>query len=165
MLRITVRPFQDVRVSVPLGLSLESAGKMVESKQEWIKKQLSNVRSYEESALANRKNNVPIDVEAACEHLYQRLIFLAQKFNFGFNRITFRIQKTRWGSCSHKNNLNLNVKLIKLPQELQDYVILHELVHTKVKNHSPLFWQEMEKALPEAKKLNKELSKYKLITI
>lgn len=148
---------------MPFGITLKTAKKFLLSKEDWILTQLTKIKSFEEEIIKARENEEKIDVKAACEHLYQRLIFLAEKHNFSFNRITFRWQRTRWGSCSAKNNLNLNVKLIKLPQELQDYVILHELVHTKVKNHSPHFWQELEKVLPGARQLNKELNKYKIL--
>ena len=160
-----MRPFRGVRVSVPIGISLAEAKTFLLSKENWILKQLSKIHNYEEDIIKARENSDTIDVDAACEHLYERLLYLSEKFNFSFNRITFRFQKTRWGSCSTKNNLNLNIKLIKLPQELQDYVILHELVHIKVKNHSPLFWQELEKILPGAKKLNKELNKYQILAL
>lgn len=150
---------------MPFGISMDNAQKFLLSKQDWILKQLVKTRSYEEEIAKARDKDDRIDVKAACEHLYQRLILLAGKHNFNFNRITFRWQRTRWGSCSAKNNLNLNVKLIKLPMELQDYVILHELVHTKVKNHSPIFWLELEKVLPGAKTLNKELNKYQILAL
>jgi len=164
-LRISIRPFTGVRVSIPYGISLDTAQKFLLSKQDWILKQLIKIKSYEEETMKARENEEKIDVKAACEHLYQRLLYLAEKHNFSYNRITFRWQRTRWGSCSAKNNLNLNVKLIKLTAELQDYVILHELVHTKVKNHSPHFWQELEKVLPGAKKLNKELNKFQILAL
>ena len=164
-LRITMRPFKGIRVSVPLGIPLDSAVKFVNSKQEWILQKSAEIEKYENQIRSSQCEAEPIDVETACRNLYQRLSELAAQYNFEFNRITFRNQKTRWGSCSAKNNLNLNIRLFKLPPELQDYVILHELVHTKVKNHSLLFWQELEKILPEARKYNKELKEYKILAL
>jgi predicted metal-dependent hydrolase len=164
-IRITIRPFKGIRVSFPFGVSLNAAQNFLFSKEDWILKQQTKIRSYEEKITEAQKNDNQVDYQAACEHLHQRLVYLAEKHNLDFNRITFRRQKTRWGSCSAKNNLNLNVKLIKLPQELQDYVILHELVHTKIKNHSLHFWQELGKVLPGAKVLNKELRKYQILAL
>ncbi len=164
-LRITMRPFKGIRVSVPLGIPLNSAVKFVNSKQEWILQKSTEIENYENQIRSSQSEAEPIYVDKACEHLYKRLIFLAKQHKFSFNRITFRRQKTRWGSCSAKNNLNLNIRLFKLPPELQDYVILHELVHTKVKNHSSLFWQELEKILPEARQLNKKLKEYKILAL
>jgi len=76
--------------------------------------------------------------------------------------IKIKSQKTLWGSCSSKNNINLNINLIKLDQELIDYVILHELTHLNIKNHSKKFWQELEKLEPEAIILDKKLKNYNL---
>lgn len=89
--------------------------------------------------------------------LTDRLNFLAQKYKFSYNRLYIRNQKTRWGSCSSKNNISLNMNLIRLPQKLQDYVIIHELVHTKHKNHSKKFWAEMDRYVGDGKKLKKEM--------
>jgi hypothetical protein len=70
-------------------------------------------------------------------------------------------QKTRWGSCSEKNNINLNANLVLLPDELIDYAILHELVHTRVKKHSKRFWDELDKLVGNAKKLDQKLKKHR----
>lgn len=164
-LRISIRPFRGVRVSLPFGVTLAEAEKFLLSKEKWLISQLSKIRAYEKEVIISRENDRKFDLKTACDHLYQRLILLAKEHDFHFNRITFRRQKTRWGSCSAKNNLNLNVKLYNLPQELQDYVILHELVHTRIKNHSERFWQELERILPDARKLNKELKNYSLLVL
>ena len=84
---------------------------------------------------------------------------------FEYNRVFIKEQKTRWGSCSGQNNINLNVNLVRLPQELIDYTLLHELVHTRIKNHSPRFWSQLDDLLGDAKRLDKKLSKYQVLLI
>jgi hypothetical protein len=94
--------------------------------------------------------------------LLNRLANLAKEHKFIYNKATIRNQKTRWGSCSAKNNISLNIQLINLPKILIDYVIIHELVHTYIKNHSRLFWITMEDYLPNAKVLDRSLKRYYL---
>ncbi len=81
------------------------------------------------------------------------------KFNFSFerNKISFKNQKTRWGSCSYNNNLNFNIKVIEKPMKVIDYLIVHELSHTIYKNHSKDFWNYVEKILPNYSELRKIL--------
>ena len=100
--------------------------------------------------------------EEAKKIIRTRLNELSQIHGLNFNRSFIRSQKTRWGSCSAKNNINLNIKLINLPEELRDYVIIHELVHTRVKNHGQQFWAEMTKYYQYPKMIDKKLRNYNL---
>ena len=86
---------------------------------------------------------------------------LATKFNLSYEKVSVKNTKSRWGSCSHQNNISLSLHLMRLPKELRDYVILHELAHTVEKNHQPPFWNFLD-TLTEgnAKKLDKELQNY-----
>ncbi len=101
--------------------------------------------------------------EEAKRYLPLRTLELANKHRFSVNEIGVRNNKTRWGSCSGKNNISLNIHLMRLPERLIDYVIMHELVHTKIKNHSKYYWNTLEKVLPGAHRLDKELNNYHLI--
>src|SRR5665647_443236 len=76
-----------------------------------------------------------------------------------YEKITIKEQKTRWGSCSSESNLNFNWKLLLLPPELAEYVVVHELTHLKVMNHSPRFWAEVAKNLPDYAERKKRLNK------
>ena len=76
-----------------------------------------------------------------------------------YSRLTIRRQKTRWGSCSHNDSINLNQNLMFVEPELVTYVILHELVHTEVKNHSRTFWDALDAHIPQSKKLQAKLFK------
>ena len=91
--------------------------------------------------------------------LPKRVHYFAEKFNLKYNRVSIKKQKTRWGSCSSTNNLNLNLNIMKLPEHLRDYVILHELAHTVEKNHQKPFWSLLDSFTNgEARKLDKELN-------
>ena len=98
----------------------------------------------------------------AKSYLPKRVDELAKKHNFTYQKLAIKNTKTRWGSCSFKNNINLSLHLMRLREELIDYVIIHELVHTKVKNHSKEFWMTLDIHCPKSKKLDKELKNYSL---
>jgi hypothetical protein len=99
----------------------------------------------------------------AREYLPKRTTELAQKTGLNYSGISLRNNKSRWGSCSGKNKISLNIHLMRLNNELIDYVILHELAHTKVKSHGKPFWQFLEGILPGAEKLDKRLNEYHLL--
>jgi hypothetical protein len=80
-----------------------------------------------------------------------RLSYFSDKHNLKVNQVRVKEQKTLWGSCSSKNNINLNYLLIMAPMKVIDYVIVHELVHTIHKNHSANFWQKVETIMPNYK--------------
>ena len=89
--------------------------------------------------------------------LPQRLNELSKETGLNFNRVTIRSQKTRWGSCSTKNNINLNDRLILMPLDVTDYVMIHELCHTREMNHSPAFWKQVECHCPDYKMRQSQL--------
>jgi len=80
-----------------------------------------------------------------------RLNYFSDKYNLKVNQVRVKEQKSLWGSCSSKNNINLNYLLIMAPMKVIDYVIVHELVHTVHKNHSVKFWQKVETIMPRYK--------------
>ena len=93
--------------------------------------------------------------------LPQRLKNLSDKTGLSFKSMSTRNLKTRWGSCNQNKEIVLNIFLMQLPWECIDYVILHELTHTKILHHGPLFWAELEKHLPDAKKIKQTMRLYK----
>lgn len=101
--------------------------------------------------------------QRAKEVLPHRLQQLAEKFSFVYKHTTIRIAHTRWGSCSSNGTISLNAYLIQLPDELIDYVLLHELCHTRHMNHSPRFWELLDKCTGyRAKLLRKQLHDYRI---
>ena len=95
--------------------------------------------------------------ESARDFILSRLSYHNNFYNFKFNSVRIKNTKSRWGSCSTKKNLNFNYKLIFLPKELADYVIVHELCHLKQFNHSRAFWELVSKAIPDYKELRIKL--------
>tara|TARA_B110000305_G_scaffold164141_1_gene181524 strand:- start:1449 stop:2159 length:711 start_codon:yes stop_codon:yes gene_type:complete len=118
--------------------------------------------SSEENQLYIRNIILEIWRKEAKEYLPKRVKALAIDHDFNYQKLTIKNTKSRWGSCSFDNNINLSLHLMRISNELIDYVILHELVHTKVKNHSSKYWETLEKHCPNSKILDKELKKYSL---
>ena len=91
-----------------------------------------------------------------------RLKELADANGFTYNRVTIKNNISNWGSCSAKGNINLNLRLLTLPPQLQDYVMLHELCHLKELNHGPRFHALLEQVCPGHRALEKELKQHKM---
>ncbi len=161
---MTVRPFKGVRVAVPLGVSFRQAQEVAESNRSWIARQLQRAKRLEKQSVQFNHHGV-INRAVARRIIVQRLETLADQYGFSFNRVFVRNQKTRWGSCSMQNNINLNVHLICLPTELMDYVILHELVHTRIKNHSKQFWNCLAQCIEAPKVLDNKLARFEALLV
>jgi hypothetical protein len=96
-------------------------------------------------------------ISKADKELIAQLKYLSQQHQIQFKSFKLTNARTKWGSCSHDNKILLNWRLILLDKELIDYVIIHELCHVKVKNHSRIFWAEVEKLCPMYKELDRKL--------
>ena len=151
-----------VRVAVPNGVSFKQAEKFVLTKTNWIKKHLQKLEYLNRNHQTPIHDQKPIERNRAKAVLIHKLESLAQKNGFKYNRVFIKNQKTIWGSCSIKNNINLNYKLVLLTEELQEYVILHELVHLKIKNHSKEFWNELARYCPDYKSRKRELKCFRI---
>jgi predicted metal-dependent hydrolase len=161
-IRVTIKPDQTVRLTIPRGESVDRAIQFLHSKIPWITKHQHRLSKLENTPTPPRLPK--IDEPQAINTLINLLEEMAKIHNFKYNKVSIRNQKTKWGSCSAKNNISLNINLVRLPDQLRDYVILHELVHTRIKNHSKKFWSELDKTVGgSAKELAKKLRKYRLI--
>ena len=143
---IQITPAGEVLVRCPKYMPPGEVSRFVRSKQRWIEEKLSQIpppqptlTEAELKALAAR----------AREDLPRRAAHWAPIIGVTWGRITIRSQKSRWGSCSAKDNLNFNCLLMLAPPEVRDYVVVHELCHIKELNHSPAFWALVEEALPD----------------
>lgn len=139
---------QGLVVRAPLKLSERVIREFVECKRPWVEQQLAKLPpALPPFTQAELK---AIKAQAARE-IPPRVKILADQIGITYGRISLRWQKTRWGSCSAKGNLNFNCLLMLAPPEVRDYVIIHELCHRKELNHSPAFWKLVEQAMPEYK--------------
>ena len=154
-INIYIREASSVHISVPSNVSFKSAEQFVYLKINWIRNSLKKISK-------NKIKLGEVDKEIGYKILKKRLDYLCKKHNFSYTNLSVRNQKTRWGSCSSKNNISLNAKLTSLPKELMDYVILHELVHTRIKNHSKDFWNTLDDYVQNSKIIDKELKKYSI---
>jgi predicted metal-dependent hydrolase len=162
-LNVSLRPLGGVRVAVPQRTSFKRAKEFVSSKTLWIQKHLDKMKQLEDVHQTLSRQAAEIDEAEAKKKMVVRLNELARRHGFAYNKIFVRSLKSRWGSCSYKNNISLNIKLIVLPEEILDYVILHELVHTHIRNHSDDFWKALGRLVGNARALDLKLKQYNIM--
>ena len=143
---VAIQITQDgVVVRAPLRMPVSVVHAFVDSKRPWIEKALKNrparLPSFTPAQLAEL-------TQLAKEELPQRAAHFAPLLGVTYGRITVRHQKTRWGSCSGKKNLNFNCLLMLAPEGVRDYVVVHELCHLLEMNHSKKFWSLVETIMP-----------------
>ena len=155
-----------VIVRAPLRMPERDIMRFVSEKSEWIERAQAKVTAAKERAAdATPLSDADIDALAdkALEYIPQRVALFSTIVGVDYGRITIRNQKTRWGSCSGKKNLNFNCLLMLTPSEVVDYVVVHELAHIRQRNHSPKFWQEVEKYMPDWKPKRKWLKEHGIL--
>lgn len=210
---ISMRPFEPLKVTIPVLVSFRRGEEFLKEKEKWIVKNLAKIQKLEDQltvfdrdtpftthehtleiitvdsdtpkvSLVDRKILVQLPgnsdihsheiqemirwgVQAAWRkeakrHLPVRLGDLSRKYHLSFNKVVIKNNRSRWGSCSHTNNINLSLHLMRLPDHLIDYVLMHELVHTVHKNHSKKFWKHLENLEPDARSYDRELKEYRI---
>lgn len=142
---IQIMPDGSVVVRCPRNYPDARIRSFVESKAAWIAKHQKPTPVYEKLSQIQLQQ---MKAQAA-EVIRQRLDYYAPIVGVTYGRVTIRSQRTRWGSCSAKGNLNFNCLLAIVPPEVLDYVVVHELCHRKELNHSARFWREVARILPD----------------
>ena len=210
---ITVKSFDDIKVSVPSRVSFRTAEMFVVENKNWIKKHIKKLKEVQSKSVVfdertefrtkkhtlqirkTTKNSLTVKLSGdeilvnypagadiysesvqssihkgiedalrieAKEYIPARVREFAEKYSFNFNRIFIKNIKSRWGSCSRKGNLNFSLHLLLLPEELIDYVILHELAHTVEHNHSKNFWFILDNIYGDSKAIDRKLKNYRI---
>ena len=177
-LAIQINPDLSVTVRAPMYAPQSDIERILREKEGWIQKHIEKIRDMEEKRKKTQgeKGEYGESVESeyltneeikkladkALQHIPKRVSYYAKQIGVTYGKITIRNQKTRWGSCSSKGNVNFNYQLYYMPRELMDYVIIHELSHRRHMNHSAEFWQEVEKYCKTYRECRKKLRDYEI---
>lgn len=161
-MRITIYPTGEVKVTVPRLVPEFLVRRFVASREEWISRKVEEFKSRpvvpeqiqwgtgkRREYLAHKKTAHALAVE--------KVRHFAEKYGVQFGTITIRNQKTRWGSCTRKGNLSFSYRIVFLPEELQNYLVVHEVCHIREFNHSKAFWELVAQEVPKYTELRKRL--------
>ena len=157
---IQVKPDGKVLVRAPKWMRERDIESFVQEKRAWIEKHLMLVQERQarvEKVEPYTEEGLRALTKKAREVITQKVRYYAPLVGVDYGRIAIRRQRSRWGSCSSKGNLNFNCLLVLLPEAVIDYVVVHELCHRKQMNHSVAFYRELERVFPEYRKWQKWL--------
>ncbi len=141
-----------ITVRAPYRMNKADIMAFVESKMDWIEKHMAELELRQrEAEKVKPLSELELDelFESAKWTIPSRVRYYAPIVGVDYGRITIRRQKSRWGSCSSKGNLNFNLALMRAPIEVLDYVVIHELCHRLEMNHSARFWAEVKRVMPD----------------
>lgn len=157
-LRLAIYCDGAVVLTAPHSASQNFINQFVTKNTEWILRKLEGFKPFTPRILLGRKDFKKYKAEALVL-AQNRISYFNQLYGFKFNKINIRNQKTRWGSCSKKGNLNFNYKIALLSPAQADYIIVHELCHLGEFNHSRNFWNLVAKTIPNYLDIRKELKR------
>lgn len=159
-MRLAVYCDGDFVVTAPYSMNQGLIERFIFEKSDWIIKKIEYFKVFggRKSLKGNREDFLK-HKERALTRAMERVKYFNDMYCFEFDKVNIRNQKTRWGSCSRKGNLNFNYRIAFLPDHLFDYIVVHELCHLGQFNHSQRFWDLVARALPDYAELRKELKK------
>jgi predicted metal-dependent hydrolase len=150
-----VRPDGDLRVTIPRGGSKAEAIRFADRHLDWARRQRARLLD------ARRPAQDDHDLRArAASELPPQLLALAARHGLAVTRVTIRNQRSRWGSCSSRGHITLNFRLMLMPPEVREYILIHELMHLRQANHSRRFWRLVEAACPAFRDAERWLKKH-----
>lgn len=157
---LQIKPDGRIELKAPIQMDSVQIQEFLNKKSGWIKKHMQEVQDYQKQ-MSNIKpfttEEISILANQALKVIPERVAYFSEIIGVTYGRITIRNQKSRWGSCSSKGNLNFNCLLMMTPPEVLDSVIVHELCHRRHMNHSKEFYAEIYRVFPEYDKWNKWL--------
>ena len=161
---IQIRTDGSVVVRVPMHASDRAIKRFASAHARWIADNRGQMFERRKK-LADNPYDIPAweslsaaDKKIAKQKIMEHVDYYARRMEIDYGSISMRNQKSRWGSCSSKGNLNFNYRLAYLPEELLDYVVVHELAHRRHMDHSAAFWEEVETYYPAYKKCRQMLN-------
>jgi predicted metal-dependent hydrolase len=169
--RLTVSREGQVTLTAPRRVSRDLAEKFLHQKLSWVQAKVAQMKKLPPRSTflyqgmpvtAHSRRDYLAHREAARKFITARATYWSRAYGFPFRKLAIRDQSSRWGSCSLDKNLNFNYRLLFVPPEVADYVIVHEICHLSELNHSKKFWDLVARAVPDFRARRKELRKYSL---
>lgn len=152
-----------VTVSAPLRVPKFFIERFIKEKSDWIESAIEKIQKQQLAQDDRIKfPSFESSKARAKKLLLERARYWAEQYGVKFNRISIKRAATRWGSCSSKGNLNFHYRLFFLPEELREYVVVHEICHLIEMNHSRAFWKEVERTMPAWRIYKRQLKKFVL---
>lgn len=162
-MRLAVYCDGSVVVTTPYDLKESMAERFMREKTDWLFSKIAYFKQFKGNPVAKYSHEDYLKHKAKAYDLAcERVEYFNKVYGYDFNKINIKNQKTRWGSCSKKGNLNFNYKLLFLPEKLRDYILVHELCHLKEFNHSRKFWDLVARTFPNHREIKNELHKYSM---
>ena len=157
----------EILIRAPKRVSKKFIEDFISQKQSWISSKQQNVTKQQDKLkeLGFELKDLPKLKHKARKTLKQATEQYSKELNFPYKRFRLSSAKKRWGSCSSAKTISINWKLILTPKEIQDYVILHELVHLKHMNHSRQYWQELARVCPDFKAKKRYLREHSFLLL
>jgi predicted metal-dependent hydrolase len=163
-LRLAVYCDGRVVVTTPFDFSENAVQRFLQGKINWLISKIDYFKKFKYINIGRHSRQDYLTYkEKALSFVQESVAYFSQTYGFEYKKINIKRQKTRWGSCSKKGNLNFNYKIIFLPENIRDYIVVHELCHLKELNHSKKFWDLVAKIIPDYREIRKELKKNILV--
>lgn len=159
---LTMQYDGSIIVSAPEKTGLSEIERFIKEKSGWILKNFLYFKNFKGKIFSGDRKEFFAYKEKAHQCVSRRLAHFNTGDKFRVNRVSIKHQRAQWGSCSDRKNLNFNYKILFLPSRLRDYVIAHELCHTRELNHSARFWRLVGELIPRYERLESELKNYRI---